>query len=208
MTPIRIRKAIFLLALVGIAASSAPAEDLGFRFSKKEKRCVNGRGEAGYNPGYRGECGGLKGADLKGADLQKANLEGADLSDADLREADLSRANLWSATLRGADLRGAKLNGATLVDANLEGANLEGADLEEAVVNEKTLLPFSRDEAASRMMRIFTTVNAPKVLKQVRPKYPRKARREKIEGTVLLSSDTIIIEVRAVGDWTIEVATQ
>ncbi len=136
-------------------ASVTHAQDLGFRY--RSGKCVNPDGERGYNPGYRGECGGLRGADLREADLTELNLSGADLHAArltraklkgailvgarvrnadlelaDLREADLRDAWLDRSRLRLADLTGAKLQGARLNRTVLAGAILRGVDLSRA----------------------------------------------------------------------------
>ena len=112
-------------------------EDLGFRY--REGKCVNADEEEGLNPGYVGECGGLRGVelsrqvleglDLSGADLHGANLRGTNFKNAILVGAQIRNAHLESADLRGADLRGARLDLSLMVNADLSGANLEGANL-------------------------------------------------------------------------------
>ena len=63
-------KTILFLSLLLFTASAfrcAYANDEGYRYNFNSKSCENPRGERGYNPDFRGECGSLRGADLRGA---------------------------------------------------------------------------------------------------------------------------------------------
>jgi uncharacterized protein YjbI with pentapeptide repeats len=168
------------LILAGVAAlsmsTSSRADDEGYRFNLVSGRCENSAGQQGRNPGFVGECGDLRDADLEGADLAHANLRGADLRRAylfgadlrgtDLRDAELYRANLCHAVLAGADLRGAQLRGAYLFKTDLRSADLRGAHLNQALqgadlqrtslagakFDAQTELPFCPIEAGRRLM--------------------------------------------------------
>lgn len=110
--------------------------------------------------------------DLRGAYLYEANLKGVDLRNADLGKTQLGHANLQNADLRGAKLKGAYLHKADLSGADLRGATfstrLNGAEvattrLEGAKYDAKTVLPFSRLEAARRGMVQVETVESPEL---------------------------------------------
>lgn len=79
----------------------------------------------------------LDGSDLSGCDLRNADFCGASLTKVRFNGARLDHANLQGSDLRGADLRG----------CNLQFANLKQAQLYGALLNERTKLPISKDEA-------------------------------------------------------------
>lgn len=79
----------------------------------------------------------LDGSDLSGCDLRNANLYGVSLTKVRFNGARLDHTDLQGSDLRGADLRG----------CNLQFANLKHAQLYSALFNERTKLPFSKDEA-------------------------------------------------------------
>ena len=105
----------------------------------------------------------FKGSSFKGAQLIGTIFEAADLTSSDLSGANLIDANFSEALLAGAKMHEAKLNQANLTKANLEAADLTKANLkgtvltdaktsnksvfQDAVINKRTLLPFSLDQA-------------------------------------------------------------
>jgi len=156
---------------VVLYAMSMNAEEAAYRFRYDERlgRCVNGRGEEGYNQPIpsrsmvardservdfsgrvfmyaRGEGGNFRGANLDGAQfLYLNNLTRADLTGARMRGIEGDMIDLTRANLSGADLSGARLR---LCPApGVGGACLAGARFDP-----RTILPFSRDEALARGM--------------------------------------------------------
>lgn len=94
----------------------------------------------------------LKGAKFKHADLTYGDLSMATLIGADFGFAELCKVNFQAARLNGANLENADLSFATLIEADLRGANLRGADwrsanFKGAMIDEHTVLPFSRTKA-------------------------------------------------------------
>jgi len=117
---------------------------------KGEPVCRDKDGGKGLNPGdldkfkrsKRGDCDDLSGADLSGIDLSGAWLPGARLRGAKFRSSKFPQARLTSADLRDADFTDADLR-----QAQLAFADLTGADLSNALINDRTALPISYDEA-------------------------------------------------------------
>ena len=103
--------------------------------------------------------GWLRGDDgvLQGANLNRADLQGADLSFANLKGANLLGANLEGANLGNTNLRNVNLKGANLKGANLWGANLKGIDFEYARFDEKTILPDTKYDWASKTLDKYWT---------------------------------------------------
>lgn len=117
----------------------------------------------------------LNGADLTHANLGGAELFGARLINTVLREADLRGANLRHACVRGSDLSGVKLQGAdarfTLKSGGYSpdtapydicpdnwfkaGTGFQPLSLIGAEFDDKTLLPFSREEAEKKWGMIY-----------------------------------------------------
>lgn len=145
--------------------------DQGFRWSDASARCEKD-GQAGWNPGFLGECGNLSSRLLNSQDLRRVSLKGAllhstqlklavldevDLSHATLFQTQLLRASLVRASLvqaqaSNADLKGAALDGADLRGADLSHTQLTEASLKGALFDASTRLPFSETEAISRGM--------------------------------------------------------
>ncbi len=145
------------LFLTLMLSGSGRASDKGFRFNEITGRCENAAGAPGMSPGFRGECGDLRGVDLRSANLYGLDLRGADLRGTVLDRADLAHASLLRADLRGAnfsraylyrtDLRESDLRGAVF-SLTMRGTDLDGTDLRGALVDESTIIPF--DQAASQ----------------------------------------------------------
>lgn len=72
-----------------------------------------------------------------------SRLNYADFSDCDLRDAELKKTNLSFTNFENADLRGAKLQGAFIWGTRFQGA----------LFNEKSIFPFSHQEALRKGMR-------------------------------------------------------
>jgi uncharacterized protein YjbI with pentapeptide repeats len=118
--------AVALLVTLG-GGHAAGQEFAGFRYYSG--KCVNDEGEEGKNPGWVGECGGLRAHDLRNAILNEVDLSGADLHAAQARGVKLKDAVLVGATMRNAELESADLRGADLTDAVMDRADLHLADL-------------------------------------------------------------------------------
>jgi len=88
---------------------------VGFRY--EDGKCVNDEGDEGHNPGYVGECGGLRARDLRGANLITVDLSGADMH---------------SVEAQGIKLEDGVLVGAQMTNAKFESADLRKADLTDA----------------------------------------------------------------------------
>lgn len=82
----------------------------------------------------------------------KANLTDARMVAVRAYRADFSYSNLSGANLSRSDLRFANFTQADLSEANLEGTLLDEAVFLGARFNQKTRLPFSRDQALQRGM--------------------------------------------------------
>jgi len=141
-----------LFAGIGIVFAGGTKPNPEFQYDSSKRKCVNAEGQAGYNDGFVGQCGGLKGVqlahvrlngrDFRGAylvlaDFRKANLEGADLESAISKgalfdQADLTNSSLIGCNLRGAGFRSATLAGADLRFTNLRFANLRNVNLKQA----------------------------------------------------------------------------
>ena len=87
-------------------------------------------------------------ANLQEAILRRAYLTRANLNGANLRESDLSEAYMHKTDLKDTDLRMADLRGTILKETNLKNAK----HLRRAKYNNRTQLPFSKDEAYHRGM--------------------------------------------------------
>lgn len=84
----------------------------------------------------------VKNSRFIGADLTKANLSGSNFSNSDFENAQMSQVNL----------QGTNLTSANLKSANLTNAITKEASFIKAIVNKKTILPFSKDEALKQQM--------------------------------------------------------
>ena len=122
----------FAGAVVMFPVAVAALETSPYQYDPRVGRCTNRQGLHGLKSGFRGMCGDLWGADMKNANLKDVDLSGANLSRADLT---------------GANLTGANLSGASMMLTKIKDARLEGA-----IFNERTILPFSRQDAEKRGM--------------------------------------------------------
>ena len=93
------------------------------------------------------------------------HLVGINLTGSILYDVKLRKANLIGADLRGAKLLHAELQGASLQEASLQNAYLQGANLRG--VTEVTLEPLSK------VKTLYVAKMDPRLLKQVKEKYPR-----------------------------------
>ena len=116
----------------------------------------------------------LSGASLEGANLIEANLLGANLTGANLEGANLAEANLERAYLSFANLRGVNL-----WRANLAGANLSRTDLGKAILKETKYLTI---EQLSQVKTLYKAQLDPKLMDQVKKKYPHLLEKPKDEG--------------------------
>jgi hypothetical protein len=128
---------------------------VSYHFDSERLRCVDEKGNPGYNKESDGPCVDLhgqtitslnsgnsgngtsidlSGADLRGAtiasdvSLNGANLEGADLENLTYQNGDLTGANLSHADLRGANLTGTDLSKTNLSDVNTTNAVMPTPD--------------------------------------------------------------------------------
>lgn len=107
----------------------------------------------------------LRSADLEGAkmiktraiksDFTKAFMPRVKMSLGNFSHARFIKANLKKSRMRygnfkNADFTEADLRGCNLKGANLSGANLKEADIQGSIFNNKTIWPFSREEAIKR----------------------------------------------------------
>ena len=163
-----------LLVLLGLFSPvMSPAADDGadrFRYDEQLGKCVNGRGEEGFNqppsdlPKVRrdSECIDFSGRVLMYVLVEGGNFRGANFDKVQFR---------YLNTMMDADLTGARMRGVEGDQIELTGANLSGADLSAACLrpcglpaiptgaclagarfDARTILPFSRDEALARGM--------------------------------------------------------
>jgi uncharacterized protein YjbI with pentapeptide repeats len=98
------------------------ARDLGYRYTNG--KCVNDKGEQGYNPSHPGQC-----ADFRGVVIQRFSLD-----DMDLRGSLFDGADMQNTTLRRSDVSGSSfistnLNGVDFTDANITNVNFTGATM-------------------------------------------------------------------------------
>jgi uncharacterized protein YjbI with pentapeptide repeats len=120
----------------------------------------------------------LQGADLSGATLTNANFVNAMASSVNLTGAKAQKVNFTSANLTKADLTRAAITEsdfrrARLDESNLSNANFEGSDFRYAVLdnvkmsqtnfkrvvfNQKTVLPFTKDDAIKQGMAFKKSV--------------------------------------------------
>ena len=127
-------------------------------------------------------------SNLKNTLLFESNLENADLSFADLENADLYEANLENANLEFADLEIANLG-----DANLLGANLLGANLC------RTILTNVKNLTIGQLSIAYTLYDAkldPKLLKEIKDKYPKLLERPKIKFKQLKNPMKYMLKTR------------
>lgn len=167
-------RAAALLVILGflLSAMSTSAQDAAdrFRYNKELGKCVNARGEAGFNhplPGRSRVSRESECVDFSGRILVYVSAEGGNFRGANFEGARF----LYLNNMIGADLTGARLRGIEGDMIELTGANLSGADLSGALLRPcpppainggaclagarfdlRTVLPFSRDEALARGM--------------------------------------------------------
>lgn len=98
--------------------------------------------EHGLIAGVMLDSSRLRGAKFNGSDLFNLVVLDSDLSGADFRGSRVAGLTAWGSDFRGADFRGADISGARFFLSRLAGARFD----------EKTKLPFSRDEALRRGM--------------------------------------------------------
>lgn len=124
-----------VLGTLILTSNAAALETAPYTYNPKQSKCLNGAGQVGMRPNFKGSCGDLWGAELEGQNLSRADLSGANLS----------RANL-----KGADLKGSNLKGATMLLTRVDCDLLEGARY-----NERTVLPFSAKKAQEECGMIY-----------------------------------------------------
>lgn len=125
---IQILNQVVLLAILS-ATSVGFAADQGFRY--KEGKCLNEKNQPGFNPGFFGPCG-----DLRGVTLGKVNLDGGDFRGAQFQQAQLQVVSFKGAKLEGSDFSNTVLSGVTFDEAQIIGANFTQANLKNATFAE------------------------------------------------------------------------
>lgn len=89
----------------------------------------------------------LAGLNLSGESLPQADLNEAKLTGTNLSNCDLTQAYFTHADCRNANFSGAKLERAVFRATDLTGAIFSNANLRHAIFDDRTKLPFSREEA-------------------------------------------------------------
>ena len=103
------------------------AKDLGYRY--QDGKCINAKGEQGYNPQYFGQCGNLSGVVLGNFDLRGVDFSGSLLENVIFSGSQLDEVNFTGCNLQGANLSGVSANGVDFTRANLKGVRLKNAKL-------------------------------------------------------------------------------
>jgi uncharacterized protein YjbI with pentapeptide repeats len=160
-----------LAAALLLACAGPGGAQLVYRYDGATGKCLASDGTEGLNPidpeawhEHRtvavGEC-----ADFRAA--ERINITYRDFENANLRGADFSGNGCYATTFRRSDLTGAKLVGIAgngcrfeevdLTRADLRGARLARAQMEKvtlthALFDQRTELPFSREQALARGM--------------------------------------------------------
>jgi uncharacterized protein YjbI with pentapeptide repeats len=114
------------------SAVEVNAADSGFRF--KDGRCLNDKGEAGYNTGFLGQCADLRGVTLSKLDFSEMDFSGSLMTDADLQNSSFTKAVLIQVDFTGAQLMGAGFNQAHIENSVFARASLQGASFDNAVI--------------------------------------------------------------------------
>ncbi|MBN21866.1 MAG: hypothetical protein CL678_11350 [Bdellovibrionaceae bacterium] len=113
--------------------SSSFAQDLGFRYDSQNRVCLNTRGERGFNPGYLGECGDLRGFSLRKVVLRDLNLKGALLTSASFKNRRIE-------------------------NVDFEGARLDRTDFSQAIVDSCSFVHSHLNRSLWRVTRVFSSL--------------------------------------------------
>lgn len=111
---------LFVFLISSVILVKSEAADLGFRF--KSGRCVNDKNVAGYNPGFVGPCG-----DLRGSLLGHLNFDQVDLSGVQFQQAELEAVSFKGATLDSTNFKNAQLRGVSFEEAILKSTDFTRA---------------------------------------------------------------------------------
>lgn len=133
---------VFCLSALSATTSTGLAEDKGFRWDFKKKKCVNVSKErlprnvvlntmqaTKTRPEYMGECTNLRGLDIRSMDLRTRG-------EVFKRPKKLKRPYRPSETYQPIDLSGSDLNGADLRGINLSSAFLGGVNFSRTRLND------------------------------------------------------------------------
>jgi uncharacterized protein YjbI with pentapeptide repeats len=96
-------------------------------------------------------CASICLSHLQGSNFRYADLEYTEIVKSDLSSADLSHAILRGATMKDCDLRWADLRGADLSECSIYSCRLQNA-----LIDEHTILPFSKAQAKKMGMVLVT----------------------------------------------------
>lgn len=142
------------LGVLGIAfgvLQSVEAKDLGFRY--EGNACVDKNGKKGWNPGYFGQCGDLRGVTVAGVNFDEADFSGAQLDGSDFQNSTFSGAKFVGTSVVGTNLSGATLTNAMIIGANFTKAILVNTHFAGAEIHKSD---FSGSDLSGQL---FSTMN-------------------------------------------------
>ncbi|MGE0614139.1 MAG: pentapeptide repeat-containing protein [Bacteriovoracia bacterium] len=100
-----------------------------FTYDPVTQGCYNASGKRGFNNGYVGECGRLKGDRFKDEKFSGQSFRGAYLYSVSFKNSDLSNADFEGATLRHSQFEKSNLTGVKMAKAEITTTDFRDSDL-------------------------------------------------------------------------------